>query len=92
MTIILLIVSVLLYMAIFASKIAGKLGIPALLMFIAIGIISGSDGIGGIYFDNYYIAQFIGIIALSYILFSGGISVEIEDIRPIFLKDWLFPR
>jgi cell volume regulation protein A len=82
----LLIVSILLYLAIFASKIAGRLGISALLLFIVIGIISGSDGLGGIYFDNYYIAQFVGITALSFILFSGGLSVKLEDIKPVLME------
>jgi len=69
-----------------SSKLAGKLGIPTLLTFILIGILMGSDGFGKIYFDNYHLVQTIGIIALSYILFMGGLSVEIKQIKPVFFK------
>lgn len=72
------------YLAIFSSKIASRFGIPALLLFIGVGILAGSDGIGGIYFDNYFVAQHVGIVALSFILFSGGLSIEKGSIRPVF--------
>lgn len=46
----------------------------------------GSDGFGKIYFDNYHLVQTIGIVALSYILFMGGLSVEIKEIKPVFFR------
>lgn len=72
--------------AVLSSKIGGKFGIPSLLIFILVGILAGSDGFGGIYFDDFYVAQFVGIVALTFILFMGGLSVKIEDIRPVFKK------
>ncbi len=70
--------------ALTSSKLAGKFGVPSLLIFITVGIFFGSDGIGSIYFDNYYAAQFIGIIALVYILFMGGLSININEVKPVF--------
>lgn len=55
-------------------------------MFILVGILAGSDGFGGIYFDDFNIAQFVGIIALIFILFMGGLSVRFRDIKPVFAK------
>lgn len=81
---ILLIVSVLLISAILLNKIGGKFGVPSLLLFIFVGVLAGSDGIGGIYFENYGLSQFIGIVAISYILFMGGLSVDIDELKPVF--------
>ena len=81
---ILLIVSVLLISAILLNKIGGKFGVPSLLIFILVGIMAGSDGIGGIYFEDFYLSQFIGIVAISYILFMGGLSVDIDELKPVF--------
>lgn len=79
----LLITSLLFLLSIIASKTSGMLGIPALLLFLVLGMLAGSDGIGGIYFDNPHLAQFMGIIALVFILFSGGLDTQWSDIRPI---------
>ena len=54
---ILLISSVLLLLSIFAGKTSVRLGVPTLLFFLVVGIMAGSEGIGGIYFDNPAIAQ-----------------------------------
>ena len=81
---ILLIVSILLISAILLNKIGGKVGVPSLLIFILVGIIAGSDVTGGIYFEDYYLSQFIGIVAISYILFMGGLSVDIDELKPVF--------
>lgn len=51
-----------------------------------VGILAGSDGFGGIYFDDFNLAQFVGIIALIFILFMGGLSVRFKDIKPVFVK------
>ena len=50
------------------------------------GILAGSDGLGGIYFDDFKIAQFVGIISLAFILFMGGLSVKPSQIKPVFAK------
>src|SRR5215813_501598 len=75
--------SVLLLLSIFASKAAARLGVPALLLFLVLGMFAGSDGPGGIYFDDAYAAQSLGVVALSVILFSGGLDTEWSSIRPV---------
>jgi cell volume regulation protein A len=75
--------SVLLLLSILSSKAAARLGVPALLLFLLLGMLAGSDGPGGIYFDNAYVAQSLGIVALSLILFSGGLDTEWSSIRPV---------
>lgn len=76
-------VSVLLLISVLVSKISDRFGVPALLLFLILGMLAGSDGVGGIYFDNPAQAQFIGVIALILILFSGGLSTEWAAIRPV---------
>lgn len=83
---IILIASVLLIASIIASKTSFKLGIPTLIFFLAIGMISGSEGIGGIYFDNPKIAQILGVIALNFILFSGGMDTKLETVKPVLRR------
>ncbi|MEX2513776.1 MAG: potassium/proton antiporter [Cyclobacteriaceae bacterium] len=80
---ILLIGSGLLIISILASKTAGKAGIPVLLLFLGVGMLAGSDGLGGIAFEDPKIAQFLGIVALTYILFSGGLDTKWPTIQPV---------
>jgi len=80
---ILFIGSILLFLSIIAGKTSYKFGVPTLLLFLVIGILSGSDGIGGIRFDDPKIAQFIGIVSLNFILFSGGLDTSWKAVRPI---------
>ena len=75
--------SLLLFLSIIISKTSNRIGIPSLIFFLLIGMLAGSEGIGGIYFDNPLITQFIGIIALVIILFSGGLDTKSKDIKPI---------
>lgn len=79
---ILLIASVILFFSIFAGKAGYRFGLPALLLFLGVGMLFGSDGLG-IQFSNPNIAQFIGMLALSIILFSGGMDTKVSEIRPI---------
>lgn len=81
---ILLIAAILLVSAIIFNKIGGKFGVPSLVIFILVGILAGSDGILGIYFEDFTLAQYVGIIAISYILFMGGLSVNINELKPVF--------
>lgn len=83
---ILLLGSLLLFISIIASKTSFKLGIPTLILFLIVGMLAGSDGPGGIYFDDASTAQFLGVVALTFILFSGGLDTKIESIKPV-LKD-----
>ena len=80
---ILLVGSVLLIIAILAGKISHRFGVPTLVFFLATGMLAGSEGLGGIYFDNPKTAQFIGIVALNFILFSGGLDTRWQAISPI---------
>jgi cell volume regulation protein A len=80
---ILLVGAVLLFLSLLAGKTSYRFGIPVLVLFLAIGILAGSEGIGKIYFDNPKTAQFIGIIALNVILFSGGLETSWESVRPV---------
>ncbi|MFH6983612.1 potassium/proton antiporter [Marinoscillum luteum] len=80
---IILIGSVLLLISIIAGKTSYRFGIPTLLLFLTIGMLAGSDGIGGIYFDNPQIAQFIGVVSLNFILFSGGLDTSWQSVKPV---------
>ncbi len=80
---ILLIGAILLFISLLAGKTSYRLGIPVLVLFLVIGMLAGSEGIGGIFFDSPKIAQFIGIIALCFILFSGGFDTSWESVRPV---------
>ncbi|MCU7493689.1 MAG: potassium/proton antiporter [Ignavibacteria bacterium] len=83
-----LISSILILISIGIARFSHNLGIPTLLLFIGIGMLAGSEGIGGIEFDNAYIAQTVGIIALIFILFSGGLGTDWTEVRPV-LRDSL---
>src|SRR5215203_3717825 len=82
----LLVGSVLLLISIIAGKTTSRLGVPTLIFFLIVGILAGSEGIGGIHFDNTSIAQFIGITALNFILFSGGLDTNWQSIKPILWR------
>lgn len=69
--------------SVLASKITGWLGVPAMLLFLAIGMLAGSEGPGGIYFDNAEVAKAIGVVALVLILYAGGLDTVWSSIRPV---------
>ncbi|WP_114783970.1 potassium/proton antiporter [Botryobacter ruber] len=78
--------SILLLISILISKSLGRFGIPALALFLGVGMLAGSEGIGGIYFDDPLSAQSLGTIALTLILFSGGLDTRWDSIRPIIWR------
>jgi cell volume regulation protein A len=80
---ILLIGSILLLISIIAGKTSYKFGVPTLVLFLVIGMLAGSDGIGNIHFDDPNVAQLIGVISLNFILFSGGLDTNWKAVRPI---------
>ena len=82
---IVLIGSILLFASIIASKFSSKLGTPTLLLFLVVGMVFGVDGVG-IQFDSPTITQFIGMLALSIILFSGGMDTKTADIKPVIAE------
>ncbi|HHV54685.1 MAG TPA: potassium/proton antiporter [Firmicutes bacterium] len=65
-----------------ASRLGEKMGVPALLLFLVIGMVAGSEGPGGIYFDDPWLAQAMGVTALALILFAGGLDTEWSFVRP----------
>jgi cell volume regulation protein A len=83
---ILLIGSLLLLLSVLAGKTTNKLGVPTLIFFLIIGVLAGSEGIGGIHFDNAAIAQLIGVTALNFILFSGGLDTNWQSIKPVLWR------
>ena len=79
---ILLIGSILLFVSIAVSKTSARFGVPTLLLFLFVGMLFGSDGLG-IQFDDMRGAQFVGMIALCIILFSGGMDTKFAEIKPV---------
>lgn len=80
---ILLVASGLLIVSIIASKTTGRLGVPALLLFLVVGMLAGSEGPGGIAFDDPWLAQSLGVVALALILFAGGLDTDWAGVRPV---------
>ena len=79
---IMLVVAALLLLSVVVGKAGSKFGMPALLLFLTVGMLAGVDGFG-IQFDSAETVQFIGMISLSIILFSGGVETRFRDIRPV---------
>lgn len=79
----LLVGAVFLLLGVVASKISSRIGVPALVLFIGIGMLSGSEGPGGIVFENFQLTKEIGLILLAFIAFAGGLDTEWEEIKPI---------
>ena len=77
-----LISSILVFTAILVSRTGTKYGVPSLLVFLLVGMLFGSDGVG-LVFDNYNLVQFLSIVALCVILFTGGMETKIKEIRPV---------
>ncbi len=82
---ILLIGAILIFCAIMISKTGYRFGIPTLLLFLLVGMGFGTDGLG-LEFDSAADAQFIGMIALSIILFTGGMDTKLRDIKPVMAQ------
>ena len=79
---ILLVGSILMLAGIMAGKVGTRFGVPALLLFLITGMIFGSAGLGIQYNDAGH-TQFIGMVALTVILFFGGLETKFAEIRPI---------
>jgi cell volume regulation protein A len=79
----LLVAAILLLIGIASSKFSARLGLPVLVLFLAIGMFAGSEGIGGIAFENYELAHGIGTIALAVILFDGGLRTPFSSFRAV---------
>jgi cell volume regulation protein A len=65
------------------SKTSSRFGVPSLLLFLLLGMLGGSEGLLGIEFEDFALAQRYGVVALAFILFSGGAGTAWRDIRPV---------
>ena len=79
---ILLISSILIFCSILISKVGYKFGLPSLLLFLVAGMLFGSDGLG-LQFNDMKHAQFVGMVALCIILFTGGLETKVKEIKPV---------
>lgn len=77
-----LVIGLLLAATVLAGTLSSRFGLPALIGFLGLGMIAGSDGIG-IAFDNYELAQAIGVLCLIFILFSGGLDTDLQAARRV---------
>lgn len=80
---ILLAASILMGVSLVMARTAGRLGVPALVLFLLVGMLAGSDGPGGIEFDDPWLARFLGTGALAIILFAGGLDTDWKHVRPV---------
>lgn len=85
----LLAAGVLLLAALLTSPLVARFGMPLLLLFVGVGMLAGSDGLGGIAFDDALIAQSVSTVALVVILFQGGLSTPLGQVRRVLLPSGL---
>lgn len=78
-----LIIGLLLITGVLTAKFSNRLGVPALVLFILVGMVIGSDGLGLIHFDDYQLARLIGIVSLVIILFDGGLHTKWSTVKPV---------
>ncbi|PSM51685.1 potassium:proton antiporter [Campylobacter blaseri] len=84
-----IIVGILFIVSVFSSKLSDKYGIPALLIFLIVGMLAGSDGILKLDFDNAKLAGDLGTVALVFILFAGGLDTSYKAIKPIMKSGFI---
>jgi potassium/hydrogen antiporter len=77
----LLLGGVLTLLGILSSKLSSHVSVPVLVLFLAVGMLAGSEGIGGIEFENYALAHAVGTLALALILFDGGLRTPVSALR-----------
>ena len=77
----LLVAAVLVIFGILSSKFSARIGIPVLVLFVGVGLLAGSDGLGGIPFENWEVAHGIATVALAIILFDGGLRTSVSSFR-----------
>ena len=75
---------VLLVVSVLSSRASQRIGVPIALFFLVVGMLAGSEGIGGIPFDDFHFAFRMGSLALALILFDGGLNTPVEAIRRVW--------
>src|SRR5688500_19012701 len=78
---VILVAGILLLLGIASSKLSTRLGMPVLVLFLLVGMLAGSEGVGGLDFEDYRLAHAIGTIALAMILFDGGLGTTLAAIH-----------
>ena len=81
----LLVAGLLALVAVASTRFARRVGVPAMLVFVAIGMAAGSSGPGGIEFGNWALSHDLGLAALALIVFAGGIETEADTLRASLL-------
>jgi len=76
----------LLLFSVLASKLTSRVGVPALLLFLALGMLAGSEGLGGIEFDEPRVAMAVGSVALALILFDGGLQTDLTQLTRTLVR------
>lgn len=83
--ILLSVLGVLIAVSVLFSRFVDRLGVPVVLLFLVLGVIGGSEGVGGVAFDDYAVAVRIGTIALVLILFDGGLNTSAAAVRRVLV-------
>ena len=78
-----LVAGFLFFLSLVAGTLSEKIKVPALILFLGIGMLAGVDGPGGLDFSDANAANQVGTFALAFILFSGGFQTQWSDIKPI---------
>ncbi len=78
-----LVAGLLLSAGLLAALLAGRVRLPGLILFLGLGMLVGSDGLGWLPFDDYHLAELIGVLSLALILFEGGLTAGFKEIRPV---------
>ena len=76
----------LLLICLFANKFSYISGIPSLLVFMSVGMLAGTDGLGGIAFEDARLTNYIGTVSLAFILFSGGLNTDWKSVAPVLFR------
>jgi cell volume regulation protein A len=77
-------VGALVAVGVLVSRTSGRIGVPAALLFVAVGLLAGEEGLGGIRFEDYGLTFRLGTVALVLILFDGGLNTPWTAVRRVF--------